>query len=73
VKAEIPLVSRRPEAGTSSFAGTRNGPLEYQQASRRVSRAQGIRLYEPAGAIVAKTAIDKNLRLIGYISDMFGL
>jgi hypothetical protein len=64
VKPEIPFTSRRPEAGILYFAGTGNGPLERNQASQRVSRANGIPLFEPTGADGAKTVTDKNLPLI---------
>jgi hypothetical protein len=61
VKPEIPFTSRRPEAATLYFAGTGNGPLERDQDSQRVSRANGILLFEPTGVDGARTVTDKNI------------
>jgi hypothetical protein len=60
VKPEIPFTSRRLKAGTQSFAGTRNGSPERQQAGQRALRAEGVRLFESTGAFGAKTVTDKN-------------
>jgi hypothetical protein len=57
-----------PPQVVTLFSSLLEGSRERNQASQRVSRAEGIPLFESTGVFGAKTVTDKNLPFIGAMN-----